>query len=94
MVDAICFFNITIIKNVNVMNENGINYSNFANLIYRKRKRQRKRPLVMTIVSLRFKRGDYSISSLTWASCVAYLSGRQRRPEFEVSKSNTPTSFY
>lgn len=26
MVDAICFFNITIIKNVNVMNENGINY--------------------------------------------------------------------
>ncbi len=68
--------------------------SNFANLINRKRKRQRERPLVMTIASLRRRRGDYSISSLTWASYVAYLSGRQRRPEFGISKSKTPTSFF
>lgn len=37
--------------------------------------------------------GD-SISSLTWAGFVAYLSGRRPRPEVEMSKSKTPTSFF
>lgn len=35
-----------------------------------------------------------SISSLTWASCLAYLLSRQRRPDDGVSKSTTPTSFF
>ena len=31
---------------------------------------------------------------LAWASCVAYLRERQPRPDDEVSKSKTPTSFF
>ena len=38
-------------------------------------------------------RGVQIISSLAWASCVAYLSERQPRPDDGVSKSRTPTSF-
>ena len=70
--------------------------SNFAILTNQKKKRQPGRPLVMTIRSSAplFGRGDYCISSLTWASCVAYPSGRQRRPDDGVSKSKTPTSFF
>ena len=70
--------------------------SNFAILINQKKKRQPGRSLVMTIQSSApiFGRGGYCISSLTWASCVAYPSGRQRRPDDGVSKSKTPTSFF
>jgi len=59
--------------------------SNFATLINQKKKRQRERPHVMTIQSQRHRRGEYCISSQTWAGRVAYLSGRQRRPEFGIS---------
>lgn len=37
---------------------------------------------------------EFSISSLTWACSVAYLSGRQPRPDDEMSTSSTPTSFF
>ena len=39
-------------------------------------------------------RGVNCISSLTWASCLAYLCRRQPRPDDRVSKSCTPTSFF
>ena len=32
------------------------------------------------------RRGGHSISSLTWASCVAYPLSRQPKPEFGISK--------
>lgn len=41
-----------------------------------------------------FGRGDYCISSLTWASYVAYPFRWQPRPDNGVSKSKTPTSFF
>ena len=51
---------------------------NLAVLQDLKKKRQRVRPLVMTIRSSApiSGRGETYISSLTWASCVAYLSDR------------------
>ena len=57
---------------------------------------QRGRPLVMTIRSSApfFRRGDYCISSLTWAGYVAYPFRWQPRPESGMSKSKTPTSFF
>ena len=39
-------------------------------------------------------RGVNCMSSLTWASCLAYLCRRQPRPDDRVSKSCTPTSFF
>ena len=62
---------------------------------YRK-KRQWERPLVMTIRSYAslYRRGVNCISSLTWASCLAYLCRRQPRPDDRVSKSCTPTAFF
>lgn len=62
---------------------------------YRK-KRQRERPLVMTIRSSAssYRRGDVLHIILTWASCLAYLCRRQPRPVPRVSKSMTPTSFF
>ena len=61
---------------------------------YRK-KRQRERPLVMTIRSSTssHRRGVVLHIILTWASCLAYLCRRQPRPVPRVSKSMTPTSF-
>lgn len=51
-----------------------------------------------------FTCGDYSVSEplackslhiiLTWAGCVAYPFGGQRRPEIRISRSWTPTSFF
>ena len=61
-------------------------------LIVRK-KRQRERPLVMTFESPRLGARSIFISSLTWASCVAYPLRWQPRPDDGVSKSLTPTSF-
>ena len=56
---------------------------------------QRERPPVMTIRSSApfSMRGVYCISSLTWASYVAYPFRWQPRPESGMSKSKTPTSF-
>ena len=62
---------------------------------YRK-KRQWERPQVVTIRSSAPERwrGVNCISSLTWASCLAYLCRRQPRLDDRVSKSCTPTSFF
>ena len=59
------------------------------------KKRQRVRPLVMrgfftSPFGVEFK----PYHPLTWASCVAYLSERQPRPDDGVSKGMTPTSFF
>lgn len=49
---------------------------------------------MMTIQSLRFARGDYCISSLTWAGYVAYPFRWQPRPDVGMSKGKTPTSLF
>ena len=68
--------------------------SNFANLVLKEDTATGTSISVMTIQSLRFWRGVYCISSLTWASYVAYPLSRQRRPDDGVSRSKTPTSFF
>jgi len=62
--------------------------------LIRKKIRQRERPLVMTIVSSRLWRGEYSISSPTWASydCLSFLIGSQGLIT-GWAKSISPTSF-
>ena len=49
---------------------------------------------MMIIESLRFWRRVYSVSSLAWASYVAYPSGRQPRPDDGMSRGKTPTSSF
>lgn len=63
-------------------------------LIHKRRYGNGERPLVMTIQSPRLWRGVFCISSLMWASYVAYPLSKQRGPEFGISKSWTPTSFF
>ena len=59
-----------------------------------KKIRQRERSHhVMTIQSSTFWRGDYCISSLTWASCVAYPFRWQPRPDDGMSRVRLPRLF-
>lgn len=48
----------------------------------------------MTFESPCLRAWSLFISSLTWASCVAYPFRWQPRPDNGVSKSKTPTSFF
>ena len=68
--------------------------SNFANLVLKEDTATGTSISVMTIQSLRYRRGVSAYHPLTWASCVAYPLSRQRRPDDGMSKSKTPTSFF
>ena len=61
--------------------------SNVANLVLKEDTATGTSISVMTIQSLRFWRRVYCISSLTWASYVAYPLSRQRRPDDGMSRS-------
>ena len=60
--------------------------SNFANLVLKEDTATGTSISVMAIQSLRFLRGAYCISSLTWASYVAYPLSGQRRPDDGMSR--------